>query len=405
MKIFLTIYFFTFYAQAYYIDLGFALKPFFILSFFIFLFLYKEIKISFHNYEIFLFIFLMFYILTSFVSEDYMSSLRMILGIVMVFSIYILLKYLFSKIDNNPNLNLEKILINSFSFFLIISLILYIMGMSQIDTNYWLYNEERIFFGVIVDRSIPRIIGMTSDPNFFALYCTPMFFYLYLKNQKSKKEFLLLFLTLFAIILTFSRGGIIAIFLIILIQLMLKGFSLLVNKNKLISLKKVLSYLILTIITLGIIIYLSNVEFIVEIIEKRMRTSNTGSGRFEIWTNGLSLFYDNCFIGIGIYNFQYYNNLIFNDGHYMHNTHLEMLVESGIIGFTLYFLFLLLLLIELVKLSLKNNKYIYLLFSYISILVHMIGLSAIINEIWILFLAFTSFIIQKGKRRLNARKE
>jgi len=77
------------------------------------------------------------------------------------------------------------------------------------------YNESKSndILGVTVDRLIPRMTGTTTDPNFLALYMTPLFFYLFAKRDKRAGEKLLFLLSIVAIALTLSRGGIISILL------------------------------------------------------------------------------------------------------------------------------------------------------------------------------------------------
>ncbi|MEH7460134.1 polysaccharide polymerase, partial [Bacillus sp. JJ1127] len=103
---------------------------------------------------------------------------------------------------------------------------------------------------------------------------------------------------------------------------------------------------------------------------------------------------------IGAFNFSNYYEYQFNEKLYVHNTFLEILSESGTIGFLLYVTFLCALLVKLTKYSLFREKP-YLLLTMIAFLFQMMSLSLIINEAFFLFLAivvkYISICEERGK--------
>ena len=398
MKYLLIIYFFSFFSGAYYFDVGFALKIFIIFSVVLVVINFNKIRFSFHLYEYFMLLFFFLYISTSFFAIDYLSSLRLTVGIVLLITVYLLLKFLFDTYSKR--FNLEYLLFYSLILFVVLSLIMYALGLGVVNGEFLKYNTEKIY-GVMIDRHIPRLIGLTEDPNFFALYITPFLFYFYVKKSKTIKDVILLFLLFLLLFLSFSRGAIIGVFGVIFIYELIKLIFIFSNLPKRISLRKYIPLIAAIFIFIFIFIFISSymdiVDKVLEMINKRVSTASSGSGRFEIWSNGLDLFQDNFFTGIGLYNFRYYNLHYFNDAHYMHNTHLEVLVEAGIIGFTVYVVFHLLLFYQLVKICIHNKTNIYLLLSYMSMIIQLSVLSAIINEVWFLFLAYIAFIIKVEK--------
>lgn len=364
--IFLSVFF-----QKYYIDIGFAIKPFLILSIIYFILLLKRISITYlHNHEVLLIIFLIYYSSTGLFAEFPYYSLRLILGILIVLFFYFIIRFLFSSIQLKY---IERIIELSGIIFNVISLLLFIIG--AIKLNFSFFGNNITSYGLLIDRGTPRLIGTIIDPNIFVLFNSLFFFY-YLNRMKKFG----LFLSSLTLILSFSRGGIIAILFAFVIGIFIsKGKVLLRN--------------ILLITVLGVIIFITlnslfNIDLINVLSERFTAMSfDQGSGRLNIWSNGLFLFSENPIFGIGIYNFQQYNMMFFNDYHYLHNTYLEVLVESGVIGFTLYFLVFIILLYKLYKLQKVMPESRFLFTTLLSIIVIMSTLSLIINEFIFLFLA------------------
>ncbi len=77
--------------------------------------------------------------------------------------------------------------------------------------------------------------------------------------------------------------------------------------------------------------------------------------------------------------FSNYYEFQFNEKLYVHNTFLEILSESGTIGFLLYSAFLFVLMFKLTQYTLFREKP-YLLLTMVAFLFQMMSLSLIINE-------------------------
>lgn len=86
----------------------------------------------------------------------------------------------------------------------------------------------------------------------------------------------------------------------------------------------------------------------------------------------------------------------------MHNTFLEVLVETGLIGFVFYLLFHIVVIVNIYKLS-KYNKYQYILPTYLTMLIMMLSLSTIINEVFFLILALISSLIHEERNNAILR--
>jgi len=125
-----------------------------------------------------------------------------------------------------------------------------------------------------------------------------------------------------------------------------------------------------------------------KVISSRIDDFSTdgGSGRFELWDHAINYFISNPLLGIGAFNFSEHYGFDNDKKVYVHNTYLEVLVESGIVGFLFYLSFLLMLIIILVKTKIHKEKP-YIILTLFAFLLQIISLSLIINEAFFCFLA------------------
>ena len=127
-----------------------------------------------------------------------------------------------------------------------------------------------------------------------------------------------------------------------------------------------------------------------------------GSGRFSLWNRAFEFFSSHPFAGIGAFNFLEYNSFYYGEALYVHNTFLEILSETGMIGFCLYFSFLLLVLLQLLKQKIHKQEP-YLFLTFVGFLLQMISLSLIVNELFFLYLALLSGYLRNHQSEESAR--
>jgi O-antigen ligase len=367
------------------IDLGFSLKPYMI-----FLMLFVIIHVSafyFEKLQVFEIALLLFYMTYSFSGAFSLypsSSLRIILGISLYLACYFVLK---SILRNSADSIIEKAIANVGIFFNITSLLLYVAGLKTLSLG---GEGERItHLGVMVDRSYPRLIGLLQDPNFFVFYNT-IFFAYFLCNANSLKNRLGLMLCLITNLLTFSRGGLLALIMIFCIYILL---------NNLVKQFKILFGLAAS---LSIIAYIAIVQLkfdIYGILDSRINdfSNDGGSGRFELWGRAWEYFSSNVLLGIGAFNFSDYNSFQYQDTLTVHNTFLDILSESGIIGFACYLMFISLVMYQLIESRVYKKKP-YLFLAFIGFVFQMVSLSVIINDIFFMYLAILSIYLKNQKR-------
>lgn len=319
------------------LDIGFNLTPVYIVNIIMIydMFWVRKARINKEFFVIYLPI-LVFYIYSSFSSiyaVDITSSLRFVLG-----AIFILLTiFIHCLYYNTFNIRIDFVLLKIAKYYIVISLLYYILGMFY----YTGFPEGSRIFGVLIEKGIPRAIGIAGDPNFASLSYGIMLI-LFLDIKKTAVIFKVI--AIFLIIATLSRGALIGVMLIMII------FNIRFN------LKSIRMGLIFLFVCVFVFVFFENNLFILDLIDKRMAGLESGGGRFEIWMNALSLFDSSPIFGYGIFNFRYLNELYFNDSHFAHNTYLEVLIEIGVLGFYVFSFMIMSIYLAAYK-TFKKNKY------------------------------------------------
>ena len=376
----------------YNIYIGFSLKIYMIFLVIYFCLTIKKIhiqKLYFHEVVFLLFYFI--YCLSGILSIYLNASIRMIFGVLLVLGCYFIMRNLLGNVEIAP---LESSIVYVGLLFNIVSLILYIVGLQ----HFGLYGgeEREIFAGLLVDRGYPRLIGLLDDPNIFIFYNTIFFMY-YMTNLHNMTNIIGLILCVTTSLLTFSRGGILALVLVVFVYVCTSSFAK--------KIKIMMSLLLFSVV----IFSLSNSVMggqLDDILNKRISdfSHDNGSGRFTLWEAAFKYYISNPYIGIGAFNFSNYYEFQFNEKLYVHNTFLEILSESGTIGFLLYSAFLIILMFKLTQYTLFREKP-YLLLTMVAFLFQMMSLSLIINEAFFLFLAIVvKYIsIYEGRGKIDGK--
>lgn len=173
-----------------------------------------------------------------------------------------------------------------------------------------------------------------------------MFFTFIYRNEKSKTVFFtnkvynifLLALAFYSLFLTFVRTGYIMCFLGLIVMLFcVKKESLWANMKL---------YSLLFIICIGLIfLVLSNEVLYARLFDQRIYGGDdVGSGRLLFWRNALNIWWNGNVIeflfGVGFDNLTNYNLQTTGLPVFSHNQFLDALAQNGIIGFFLYFMFI-----------------------------------------------------------------
>ncbi|UZJ79381.1 O-antigen ligase family protein [Fictibacillus sp. KU28468] len=365
--------------------IGFALKPYML-----FLIVYFLVKFSgfylqrLHLFEAGMLLFYLMYSFSGAFSLYPASSIRIIIGI----ALYLLCYFLSKAIIGNAEQGMvERVISTVGILFNVLSLLLYVIGLKSL--NFVMAGDRLTAFGVLMDRDYPRLIGLVEDPNYFVFY-NSLFFTYYLCHTSSHKNRFGLALCVLTSVLTFSRGG-------LLVLLLIFGLYILLLNQPLKQLKLALGSLFT--LLLGAYVLVTFLKFdLVGILESRMNdfSSDGGSGRFELWGRALNFFSTHMWTGIGANNFLDYNQYQYGDTLHVHNTFLEILAESGLIGISCFLLFVFLVLYQMYQFDVLRQKP-YLFLTFVAYILQMASLSVIINDMFFLYLAILSvYLNQQG---------
>lgn len=275
-------------------------------------------------FEIIFFLTYFYLGLTFFWSIDKILSIKLIILEVMLIITYLYFRMEFSKYSIEK---LELLILKIGKYYILGSIILYIIGIYDFAMHPIL--EKKTYFGLLQESILPRLRGFAESPNSFIPFA--LFFLVYFLD---KKQNLWIFLTLTAIVASFSSTGMLIAFIILII--------IYVNK---INFKLILFTLIFLLVVVLLYVYLiqENQE-IMRMINWRMERNVSGTGRFELWSYALNLISDNIF-GYGINT----TRILIHDFHALvsvHNSVLEIFLTGGFIALFLYLLLYLVILFQ-----------------------------------------------------------
>lgn len=370
---------FSFLLGNFNIELGFALKPFMITSFFLIISLslnnIRSIQLS--NFDYMFFTLSIYGGITAMFSPDIIAGLRLFILSQLCMVCYLSTTLYFTQLKYSVQEINHSILITGF-LFNIFSFIFYFIGLYTVlnDGDFGNFSGQDIF-GLTIDRGLPRMIGLTFDPNFFVMFNIIFFYFLAFKKRNKFESFTFILVAL-AIIFSLSRGGILAIALPIFYNFFQSFIRLKISK------RAIRISIFVIILILAIALYMG--DFLYIILEKRFGNLGSGSGRTSLINTMFELIASNPLFGVGWHNFRYYNNEITGNYHYGHNTFLELLTELGLVGFFLYTFFLIFVFHRAYKISSIEPTLSYLKYSFWAFMISMFFLSSIVNEVFFLYM-------------------
>ncbi|MFC4799832.1 O-antigen ligase family protein [Neobacillus sp. GCM10023253] len=377
---------------AYHIDIGFSLLPYMMVCALMFLYGFFNFKIpKLRPFEIALMVFFLYYCSTGLFAKFPESSLRLILGVWLVFFCYFVMRHILFRTSIE---GIEKAIGRTGIIFNLLSLLLYFLGLAMLSFNFSGNGIRHL--GVLIDRGFPRLIGTFYDPNFFC-FGNLLFFFYYLTHLHKKSSKFGLLLTSMTLLLTNSRGGGIAL---------AAGLIVVFFSVKPLQKIKMLLFIPLFAFFINLLCkFIFSIDLYTLMIE-RFETSDNGSGRFDIWMHGLTMFQDHPFFGIGIFNYRSYNLHLYGDGHFMHNTFLEVLTESGVIGFLLYIIVFISIFLEYFSIRRYGTKARYLLMAFFSMVILMNSLSVIVNEsMFLIFALLQRYLFEADRTILQIKQK
>lgn len=166
------------------------------------------------------------------------------------------------------------------------------------------------------------------------------------KKQSGTLIILLLVIEILALLLTFKRGFIVAIFLSSIFTLL---------TNKLLSIKSLLKWGILfcliLLISFPIVNDIPEIQQSLERMEVKDDGTDMTSGRGRLASRAIDIFQDNPILGIGLGGYSVHSEMG------THNVYLQLLCETGIIGFSLFLTIILSNLFSVIRIIRKSNNF------------------------------------------------
>ncbi len=266
--------------------------------------------------------------LTIFFVQDYDAAIRAIVGEIILIAFYLLFRYYLVEMGINK---FNHMMLTVGKYFYIISLSSFVLGMylyfvKNIDYMPLFYPEQHDrVLGGIFNRwtSMPRLTGFSLGTYSFN-WMSSFFILMFLQNKMYKWAFLGLACSLLTLSMTF-----------ILLLLIVIGYVIF-KKGK------VLKATILTLLLLGSGLYFYKTNrWFNYIIETRIENARTGTGRFEIWEFVVEKALERPVFGHGINQLKAYLDSYHDETiKSAHNTLFELFFNTGVIGLSIYVLFL-----------------------------------------------------------------
>ncbi len=284
-------------------------------------------KYFFNNYSYFFIFFIIYFIVSSLFSEFISLSLE---ASFLYFRFFLFSLCVWFLLDQDRNI------LKNFSIIFIFTLIFVILN------GYFQYYFGFNFFG-IVSSSESRLTLLLSEKLYLGGYivrllplCFGLLIY-YFSNTKNKKLYLSLFLFLFigSDLLVFITGERTAFILLLMLTIL---FISLVSSLRFIRIMCfIFSLILITLITLySTQIKERNIDHTLR--QLAITTDNFSPRHVPIYLASIEIFYDNFLLGIGPKTYrevckkEKYNKDRFTCSTHSHNSYLQLLSETGIIG-------------------------------------------------------------------------
>jgi O-antigen ligase len=344
---------------------------------------YLHIK-ALYGYEIVFFILYGYIIFSSLWSIDYGLSIKIIIGELILLTTYLILRYF---TDNQSISNIEIILSKVFKFFIVTSILYYLVGIIYLyilsmDISSMYLNEHSLgIFGLYLEGHMPRFRGLSESPNnYFYVAFLIMNYFIYKKNLKFA------LLTLMTILLTLSATAYLVLILTLLLNIL--------NKRNIVKLLTISIFVIIIIF----LIYNNN-EYIYNLLNYRYERILTGSGRFELWIYTIQEIIKSPYFGYGANT----SRIILEHYHQYqsaHNSILDMALTTGIFGVVILVFYYYIIFITSLKLNIFYRSKI-----FINIFIMYIVISMSNNTLHVVYTIIYLYFIYIYYSKMNIYKK
>lgn len=370
IKIFFFLLVLSFGFGNFYFNIGFSIKPYMIVFLLALPCLFGVIKFNrLRVNEQCLILFYIFYLSTFLQFRYPEENFRFIVLLTILLLFYLYWRGAIMKVSIKY---IEESLSKAGLIICTASLLYYLLGLYS--ANFIMGSNGTQSYGVLFDRGYIRLCGTINEPNIAPFFMTIFFFY-YLYHWNNLRNKIGFFLSLLIIFLSLSRGAILSV-MTVFICVNIYYF------NKKIWFK-ILPLFIVFIVICTKFVGSDNFNLVDTVISRfEDSADDNGSGRTIIWKYYFNNFSEHPIWGIGINSSRSHNILKYAEEHYAHNTYLEVLSESGIIGFTAFMLLIFSSFRIIYRIQKREPSARYLLASYISMVLQMFFLSLTYSEMF-----------------------
>jgi O-antigen ligase len=330
--------------------------------------------------------------------EKRIKEIPLVILIMIVFVLWNIITYFWSI---NPGRTIGRVV----TYTQLLAMVWLIWQVCKTNDDYMRIMQAYILgsYVAIFDMMVSYFSGQSSDfriaatgfnPNWLAISLAlgiPMAWHLLYKKNENKIFLLIntlyIPLTIFAVVLTASRGGLITTF----VGLTVIPITFIHQQNRV---KLLISFIIIIIILVSIIAKpdtFGNLERNIDRLAGTGEMIQTGQLNYRdvIWRAGFKVFSENSIIGVGAGSYSQAVESLLGSRYGAHNAYLSVLVDTGMVGITLFLLIIIVGIIP-VMYTKSIEKYFYL----ILLLTLMIGLIPANMEYhkatWLVFILLSS---------------
>lgn len=211
-----------------------------------------------------------------------------------------------------------------------------ILGIISVIINVMLNYKSMLNILIITNSYNANFSSFFPNRNQFGLFMLIMIISLSLLiNMKYEKKYILYFIIfILNLILSMSRNSILGL---VVFFIMFFYYKYIKERKKITANKLFLYYLGIIVIIILIFIFFNNTKVykIINNLFIRADSLENGSGRFDVWKNGILIFLQyNPLFGVGRYKALELNKILYGSNlEYFHSLYIEKIAEHGIVGF------------------------------------------------------------------------
>lgn len=327
-------------------------------------------KINIYIYELIIILYPTVILLALINSSDIESSVKYFIGITCISISCILISK--NIVIFNEILNLFMIFSSIHVMFTLIYAVFpkFVMSINKIilssadyQKNYYEMTNNHINCGITPVQSLNAV--------YISIFIGLVLSKIFTNSNKKKEHYILLVLGIISLLLTTKRGVTLAVAIALIYTCYYYKYKI---NNKKFNLIRIIKNIFIIIFMILLIVILIDKYFPgALLIFKRFTQKDISTGRIENYKIIWSYFSDNPILGNGLY----FSRIIL-DGNDAHNIYIQLLVETGLLGFLMFSVmigYILCIMVSMKRKNIKEKEYIYIFAVYFFIVFLVYGLT------------------------------